>query len=53
MTPAAAVVLALFTPVAMVHIQLDRTEVYRTYGLQAYHRLVCDALGLNHAMELG
>jgi hypothetical protein len=48
-TPTAAVVLALFAPVAMVHIQLDTTEVYQAYGLQAYHLLVCDALGLDHA----
>jgi transposase len=48
-TPTAAVVLALFAPVAMVHLQIDTAEVAQVYGLQAYHLLVCDALGLDHA----
>jgi hypothetical protein len=42
-------VLALFAPVAMVHLQIDTAEVAQVYGLQAYHLLVCDALGLDHA----
>lgn len=48
-TPTAAVVLALFAPVAMVHRQIDTAEVAQVYGLQAYHLRVCDALGLDHA----
>jgi len=47
-TPTAAVVLALFAPVAMVHLQIDTAEVTQIYGLQAYHLLVCDALGLDY-----
>ena len=47
-TPTAAVVLALFAPVAVVHLQIATTEVQQIYGLQAHHRLVCDALGLDH-----
>jgi hypothetical protein len=47
-TPTAAVVLALFASVAMVHLQIDTTAVAQVYGLQAYHLLVCDALGLDH-----
>ena len=48
-TPTAAGVLALFAPVAMVHLQIDTAEVSQAYGLQAYHLLVCDALGLDPA----
>jgi transposase len=47
-TPTAAVVLALFAPVAMVHLQIDTTEVHQVYGIHEYHLLVCDALGLDH-----
>jgi transposase len=45
--PTAAVLLSLFTPVTMVHVQVDQTVVRQVYGWQAYHRLVCDALGLD------
>jgi hypothetical protein len=47
-TPTAAVVLALFAPVAVVHLRIATTEVPQMYGLQAHHLLVCDALGLDH-----
>jgi hypothetical protein len=33
----AAVVLALFAPIAMVHIQLDTTEAYQIHKLQEYN----------------
>ena len=33
----AAVVLALFASIAMVHIQLDTTEAYQPHMLQEYH----------------
>jgi len=46
--PTAAVVLALFAPVAIVHLETDTVETSQVYGLQAYHLLVCDALGLDH-----
>ena len=36
-TPTAAVVLVLFAPVAMVHIQRDTTEIYQTTG---YRRII-------------
>jgi transposase len=48
-TPTAAVVLALFAPVAMVQVQINMTDVHQVYGLHAYHLLVCDALGLDRA----
>ena len=46
-TPTAAVVLALFTQVALVQLWVDEQEVAQLSGLQPYHRLVCDALGLD------
>jgi transposase len=46
-TPTAAVVLALFTQVALVHLWIDEQEVAQLSGVQAHHLLVCDALGLD------
>jgi len=48
-TPTAAVVLALFAQVALVQFWLGEPEVAQVYGLQPYHLLICDALGLDHA----
>jgi transposase len=48
-TPTAAVVLALFAPVAMVHVRLGSVEMRQVYGVNAYHLMVCEALGLDHA----
>src|SRR5713101_7283441 len=55
-TPTAAVVLALFTQVALVQLWIDEQEVVQLSGVQAQHRLVCDALGLDsswYAVPLG
>ena len=46
-TLTAAVVLALFTPVALVQLWIDEQEVAQFSGVQPHHRLVCDALGLD------
>jgi hypothetical protein len=46
-TPTAAVVLALFAPVALVQLWIDEQEVTQLSGVQSYHLLVCDALGLD------
>jgi len=46
-TPTAAVVLALFAPVALVQLWIDEQEVTQFSGVQAYHLLICDALGLD------
>ena len=46
-TPTAAVVLALFAQVALVQSWIDDQEVAQVYGIQPYHRLICDALGLD------
>src|SRR5262252_4403986 len=45
--PTAAVVLSLFAPVALVQLWIDEQEVAQISGVQPYHRLVCDALGLD------
>jgi transposase len=47
-TPTAAVVLALFAQVALVHFWIGEQEVEQVYGVQPYHLLCCDALGLDH-----
>jgi transposase len=46
-TPTAAVVLALFAPVALVQLWIDEQEVTQLSGVQSYHLLVCEALGLD------
>jgi hypothetical protein len=46
-TPTAAVVLALFTQVVLVQFCIDDQEVAQIAGVQPYHLLVCDALGLD------
>jgi hypothetical protein len=48
-TPTAAVVLALFTQVALVQLWIDEQVVAQLAGVQPHHRLVCDALGLDSA----
>jgi hypothetical protein len=47
--PTAAVVLTLFTPVMLVQLRTDNTTGQHIYGVQPYHLLVCDALGIDHA----
>src|SRR5215470_7285391 len=46
-TPTAAVVLALFAQVALVHLWIDEQEVTQLSGVQPHHLRVCDALGLD------
>jgi transposase len=48
-TPTAAVVLALFTQVMLVQIQVGTTEICQGYGLQEHHGMVCDALGVHRS----
>jgi hypothetical protein len=48
-TPTAAVVMSLFTPVMLVQVQVDQTTVRQVYGWQDYHRMVCDALGIDRS----
>jgi hypothetical protein len=46
-TPTAAVVLALFTPVALGQLRIGEQEATQLSGVQPHHLLVCDALGLD------
>jgi hypothetical protein len=47
--PTAAVVLTLFSQVALVQLWIDEHEVVQIAGGQPHHLLICDALGLDHA----
>lgn len=46
-TPTAAVVLALFTQVALIQLVIDGQAIEQIYGIHPHHRLLCDALGLD------
>jgi transposase len=46
-TPTAAV--ALFAHVALLQLGINGQEVEQIYGVQPYHLLLCEALGLDHA----
>jgi hypothetical protein len=46
-TPTAAVVLALFSQVALVQLWIDNQTVVQVYGVQPHPLLICDALGLD------
>ena len=46
-TPTAAVVLALFAQVALVHFWIGEQEGAQVYGLQPHHLLIWEALGLD------
>src|SRR5688572_33387346 len=52
-TPTAAVVLALFTPVMRVQFAIDNTPSFQVHGIQDYHLLVCDAVGIDQAWYQG
>ena len=52
-TPMAAVVLALFTPVMRVQFAMDNTTNLQMHGVQNYHLMVCDALGIDQAWYQG
>ena len=48
-TPTAAVVLSLFSQVAIVQFRVKDTESRHIYGLEDYHVRVCDALGIDRS----
>ena len=48
-TPTAAVVFALFTPVMLVQVAVDDTPHLQVHGIQEYHQLVCEAVGIDQA----
>jgi hypothetical protein len=41
------VVFALFTPVMRVHFAVDTTPSFQVHGVQDYHLIVCDAVGID------
>jgi hypothetical protein len=45
-TPTAAVGFALLTPVMLVHCTVDDIPSLQVHGVQDYHRLICDAVGI-------
>jgi transposase len=45
--PTATVVFTLFAPVMRVQFVLDEQISFQVHGLQPYHQLVCDAMGLD------
>jgi len=52
-TPTAAVVFALFTPVMLVHCTVDDIPSLQVHGVQDYHRLICDAVGIAQTWDQG
>jgi hypothetical protein len=52
-TPTAAVVFALFTPVMLVQFALDEQRSLQVHGIQDYHWIVCDAVGIDQAWYRG
>ena len=52
-TPTAAVVLALFMPVMLVHFAVDNTPSLQVHGVQDCHRIVCQAVGIEQAWYQG
>jgi transposase len=52
-TPTAAVVFALFTPVMLVQFTTDNTTSLQVHGVQDYHLMICDAVGIDQAWYQG
>jgi hypothetical protein len=51
--PTAAVVCALLTPVTLVPFAVDHAPLLQVDGIQDDHRIVCEAVGLDHAWYQG
>jgi hypothetical protein len=52
-TPTAAVVFALLAPGTLVPLAVGKTTSHQVYGSQDPHRLVCEAVGIDPAWDLG
>src|SRR5499427_5688873 len=52
-TPTAAVVFALFAPVMLVQFVVDDIPSLQVHGVQDYHLLICDAVGIAPAWYQG
>jgi hypothetical protein len=46
-------VFALFTPVMLVHCTVDDIPSLQVHGVQDYHLLICDAVGIAPAWYQG
>jgi hypothetical protein len=42
-----------FLPVTLVHFAVDNTPLLQVHGIQDYHRIVCEAVGIDHAWYQG
>jgi transposase len=51
--PTAAVVFALFTPVTLVHFAADNVPILHVHGIREHHRIVCEAVGIDHTWYQG
>ena len=52
-TPTAAVVFALFAPITLVQFAVGNTTSHQVHGIQDYHLLVCEAVGIDPAWYHG
>jgi hypothetical protein len=52
-TPTTAGVFALFTPVTLVHFTVDNAPLLQVHGIQEDHRIICEAVGIEHAWYQG
>jgi transposase len=52
-TPTTAVVFALFTPVMLVQFAMDHTTGLQVHGVQDYHLMVCEAVGIDQGWYQG
>jgi transposase len=52
-TPTAAVVFALFTSVRLVRVVVEKTISLQGHGVQDYHLLICEAVGIDPAWYHG
>jgi transposase len=52
-TPTATVVFALLTPVILVYSTVDNRPSLQVHGVQDYHLLICDAVGIAQAWYQG
>src|SRR5262249_12895504 len=52
-TPTAARAFALFRPVPLVHFAVDNAPMLQVHGIQEDHRIVCEAVGIDHAWYQG
>jgi transposase len=52
-TPTAAVVFALFTSVMLVQLVVENTISLQGHGVQDYHQIICEAVGIDPAWYHG